>query len=351
MNTNGQKQVEDLLPGYFTGEIGKESRVIVDRWKNASPENMKQFQAFRTVWKAGGILTLMKQFNADEALKNVNARISGARKIHFLGIVQKIAAILLLPLLVYSGYITFRSKHQEYNKVQKAPVLWNEVKTITGMHSRFKLPDGSQVWLNTSSNLKYPLIFGDQREVELTGEAFFDIRKDEKHPFIVKVGEINIEVAGTSFNVLNYSDENQTEIVLKSGKIKLFTGDYSDRKEIISLEPGQKAVYIDSLRRVFIDDVEVIKYTAWMDGKLMFIDDPMDEVVRKINRWFNVDIILQDADLHEYVYKATFEDETLDQILELLKLSAPIEYTSEPRKLMPDGTFTKRKITIKKRNI
>ena len=350
MITNGPKQVEDLLPGYFSEEIGEEDRVIVEQWKNASPENMKQLQAFKNVWEMGGMLALMKRFDADEALKKVDRVIYDERKSRIIGILQKIAAVLLLPLLIYSAYLTFNSRENKSATNQEAPV-WNTIKTSTGMQSQFVLPDGSEIWLNASSSIKYPLVFGKYREVELSGEAFFDVQKDENHPFIVKLGKINIEVVGTSFNILNYSDESQTEIILKSGKVKVFSGDYSEANEITYLNPGQRAVYIDSLRKVFIDDVEVDKYTAWMEGKLVFIDDPMDEVVRKLNRWFNVDIILRDEGLHDYVYKATFEDETLDQILELLKLSAPIEYSSEPRKLLPDGTFSKRKIIIKKRTI
>ncbi|MBN1819520.1 MAG: FecR family protein [Prolixibacteraceae bacterium] len=349
MSTERPSQVEDLLPGYFSNEIGEADRVIIENWKNSSEKSLKDFQAFKMAWEAGKILTLMKQFNADVALKKVESRISKSKKIKITAILYKIAAILLLPLIIYSGYLTFSSIGKKSDSTQVATV-WNEVKTSTGMQSKFTLPDGSQVWLNSSTTLKYPLVFGDYREVELSGEAFFDVQKKENLPFILKMNKINIEVVGTSFNVLNYSEESQTEITLKSGKIKLFSGNYSDKKEITTMEPGQRAVYVDSLRKVFIDDVEVIKYTAWMEGKLI-IDDPMDEVVRKLNRWFNVDMILQDKSLHEYIYKATFEDETLDQVLELLKLSAPIEYTSEPRKLLSNGTFSKRKIIIKKRTI
>ena len=345
-----KRDVEELLPGYFSGELGEESRVMVEEWKNASNENKREFLDFKRVWEAGEKLALMKQFNADKALQKVHDQVFRVKRIAIGNVIKKVAAVLVIPLLVYSGYVTLQFEKQKNLFTSEAP-SWTEVSTTTGMQSKLTLPDGSEVWLNSATNLKYPSKFGKYREVEICGEAFFEVQKDDEHPFIVKTGKINIEVTGTSFNVLNYPEEIQTEVVLKSGEVKLFSGDVSDKNEISVLKPGQKATYIKNQGKVFINNTYVEKHTAWMEGKLMFVDDPMEEVVRKLNRWFNVEIVLQDTDLHEYVYKATFEDETLDQILELLKLSAPIEYTSNPRKLMPDGTFSKRKVIIKKRHM
>lgn len=218
------------------------------------------------------------------------------------------------------------------------------------MQADFLLPDSSHVWLNSGSVFKYPVSFAkDKRQVELTGEAFFDVAKDELHPFLVKAGKMNVEVKGTRFNVINYPDESLTELILESGSVRLFSGNYEDNKTITNIKPGELAIYDTVKNKLSVSKVDVRKYTAWKEGMLIFRDDHMEEVVRKLNRWFNVEIILQSPELKEYVYTATYRDETLPQILELLKISAPLKYSITERERLNDNSYSKRKIVINKR--
>ncbi len=273
----------------------------------------------------------------------------GYMRTGFLRIFSRVAAILLLPLLAYSVYISFENGKSDVLALNHPNM--QTVKTATGMQTDFQLPDGSHVWLNSGSILKYPVPFAnDIRQVELTGEAYFDVRKDASHPFVVNAGTMNIEVKGTKFNVVNYPDEATTEMILESGSVQLFSGDYENRKTIIKVKPGEMASYDKSANELKISKVEVDKYMAWKNGTLIFRDDKMDEVVRKLNRWFNVEIILQSPQLKEYIYTATYREETLAQILELLKISAPIKYTITDRVRQPDNSFSKRKIYITKQN-
>jgi transmembrane sensor len=265
----------------------------------------------------------------------------------FYSIFTKVAAILILPLLVYSIYLTSRTSSLNSSE----ELVWQTIKTPAGMQTDFILPDGSHVWLNSGTILKYPLSFAsDKRQVDLTGEAFFDVIKDASHPFLVKAGKMNIEVKGTRFNVLNYQDETLTKLILESGSVRLFSGDYDNRKTITNIKPGEIAVLNTATNQLSVSKVDVEKYTAWKEGLLIFRDDQMDEVVRKLNRWFNVEIILQNPGLKDYVYTATYRDETLPQILELLKISAPINYSITERKRLDDNSYSKRKIVITKRN-
>jgi len=261
---------------------------------------------------------------------------------------SKVAAILIIPLLIYSIYLT--SKTTRTHPAETNQFVWQTVKTPAGMQTDFLLPDGSHVWLNSGSVFKYPVPFAeDKRLVELTGEAFFDVAKDASHPFLVKAGELNIEVKGTRFNVINYPDETLTELILESGSVRLFTGDYENKKTITVINPGERAILDIAQNELSVGKVDVDKYTAWKEGILIFRDDQMDEVVRKLNRWFNVEIILKSPELKEYVYTATYRDETLNQILELLKISAPINYNITERERLNDNSYTKRKIVITKR--
>ena len=269
------------------------------------------------------------------------------RQNKFFTVFARVAAVVILPLLVYSIYLTSRTF--KTNLLGAKQVVWQTIKTPVGMQTDFLLPDGSHVWLNSGSVFKFPVSFAkDKRQVELSGEAFFDVSKDASHPFLVKAGKMNVEVKGTRFNIINYPDEMLTELILESGSVRLFSGDYEDHKTITLIKPGELASLDNNQNQLSVSNVDVEKYTAWKDGKLIFRDDQMDEVVKKLNRWFNVEIALQSSELKEYVYTATYRDETLPQILELLKISAPIKYNVIERKRLPDNSFSKRKIIITK---
>ena len=262
---------------------------------------------------------------------------------------SRVAAILILPLLIYSLYLSFEKFKTGSSAAGR--LVWQTVKTPAGMQTDFVLPDGSHIWLNSGSVLSYPLPFvQEKREVTLTGEAFFDVTRDNAHPFVVNAGKMNIEVKGTRFNVLNYTDEKITELILESGSVHLIYVDYKGNKVETQIKPGEHATLDNTRNLLSVNKVDVSKYTAWKEGMLIFRDDQMDEVVRKLNRWFNVEIILQSPELKDYVYTATYRDETLPQILELLKISAPVKYLITDRKRLPDNSYTKRKITITKRN-
>lgn len=260
----------------------------------------------------------------------------------------KFAAILIIPLFIYSAYLTatvFKAKSEKSSQT-----IWQTIKTPAGIQTDFALPDGSHVWLNSGSVFKYPVSFAeDKRQVELNGEAYFDVAKDASHPFLVKAGKMNIEVKGTRFDVISYPDEVLTELILVSGSVRLFSGKYEDNKTITNIKPGECAALNAAKNKLIISKVDIAKYTAWKEGLLIFRDDPMNEVVRKLNRWFNVEIILQSPELKEYVYTATYKDETLPQILELLKISAPVKYNITERKRLGDNSYSKRKIIITKR--
>ena len=259
----------------------------------------------------------------------------------------KVAAVLILPLLIYSVYLTSRITRTIPEDASK--MVWQTVKTTVGMQTDFLLPDGSHVWLNSGSVIKYPVSFAqNMRQVELTGEAYFDVVKDAAHPFMVNAGKMNIEVKGTRFDVINYPDETLIELILESGSVRLFSRDCKNNKTITNIKPGERAVLDLTENKLTVRKVNVDEYTAWKEGMLIFRDERMDEVVRKLDRWFNVEIILQSQELKEYVYTATYRDETLPQILELLKISAPISYRITDRKRLDDNSYSKRKVLITK---
>jgi len=261
--------------------------------------------------------------------------------VRILNVISKVAAVLFIPLVVYLC-ITRGSDFQIATET-----AYSEIYSPLGTRTMFYLPDGSSGWLNGGSYLEFPTQFkGKTREVLLTGEAYFDVVTDSKKPFIVKGEHTDVIAYGTSFNVQAYPEDTENRITLVCGNIRLLARINGKVLNLANLKPDQMCVYYPDTRLYRIKTVDVKKATAWKEGKLAFRDETFTEVVRKINRWYNVEIILMDEALRSYSYQATFMDETLDEVLKLLQHSAPIKYKNLGREKRPDGTFEKRKIEL-----
>lgn len=341
------ERIEELLPGSLSGELSDKDRAMIDDWRNESPENEAIYLESLKAWEALSLLNEMEQFNSFEALRKVSAKITQPHFAKWWISLQRVAAILILPLLVYSGYMTI--KNQPKNNSPEN-LMMQTITSRQGMVTQFELADGTKVWLNSGSELQFPTRFaGDKREVTLKGEAFFEVTKNEKQPFRVNANDLKVEVLGTSFNVVSFDDDNQSEVVLVTGKVALSSENGQIRTEYGTMHSGQRAVYIKEQQKISTEEVKVDKYIAWREGRLIFRDDSMEEVVKRLSRWFNVEITINDPEIKNYIYKATFQNENLVQVLNLLKLSAPIEYRITERKALPDGNFTKQKVYLMKK--
>lgn len=348
MNTDFN-DIEALLASYLSGDISDENRLVLDSWRQESPENEKLFREMAYTWDAMPFLQEMEQFNSFEALKKISPmldqEVSGT---NWVKILQRIAAILIIPLLAYASYLTI--SNNSLKRLSETGSIIQTISSSKGTVSQLTLSDGTKVWLNSGSTLQFPLRFtGKHRQVKLIGEAYLEVAKDENIPFLLNANELNVEVMGTSFNVVSYDDESVSEVVLVTGKVKLFSGSYNSGKQYGFMHPGQRVVYTKKSQKVAYEEVDVKKYIAWRNGDLIFSDDSMNEVVKRLSRWFNVEISVKDPEINDYIYKATFSDETLSQVLNMLKISAPIDYQIIESKPLPDGTFTKQKVILMKK--
>jgi transmembrane sensor len=288
-------------------------------------------------------------YNNDISLINKESR---RKKVIFGNILLKVAAFLLLPVLGLSLFMTIKYisvKHNQYAFSKSYNEVFSSVDAIT----KVSLPDGTSVWLNHNSKLKYPSIFeGDNRTVELTGEGYFEVVHNSLKPFIVRVGEIQVVATGTTFNILGYPGEDKIETSLIEGKV-ILQNLQPDKKPvtILSMEPSYLAIYKNTNKEVTTQRISDERTYSWKEGKLIFKKEPMGEVVKKLSRWFNIDIQIEDPRLYELTYTATFVHETLPQVLELLTMVTPINYTISNREEKSDGTFTQRKVILKYRKI
>jgi len=337
-----------LLASYFLRTLNESEERAFEEWKGASEENRMAFEDAEKVRHSLLLLDEMKGYNMTGALSKVHKKINQVKtpdQKGFLFYWQRIAAILFVPLLIAGAIYYILNKRIDENSV-----VWQTISTPPGVKFQAQLPDGTLIWLNSGSSLKYPSTFiGNSRNVKLTGEAFFDVAKDKKHPFLVDLGKINIEVVGTKFDASNYVGEKHTEVVLTSGNVRLFENQENERRLISEMKPGQQAVYHNTQNTITLKEVDTEKYISWVDGRLVFRDDSMEEVVNKLNRWFNVQIEIADPKIKDYIYTATFQGETIDQVLSLIAKTSPVEYAIIPGKRLNDGSFERQRIILKKR--
>lgn len=259
------------------------------------------------------------------------------------------AAILLLPVLSLLLY-TLSETGFEIGRHAEITVDSLKIESPIGSRTEVELTDGSIVHLNSGSRIEYPQNFtGNSREVMLKGEGYFDIVHNPEKPFVVKTGQLDIRARGTIFNVKAYPDEEVIATTLVEGKIIIEKeGSAGSRETIGTLEPEQHVTFNKKNGKITSSKGNIKKYIAWKDGKLVFDNDPIARVAKRLSQIFNVEIIVKDS-AKKYTYTVTFVDEPLFQILELMTVATPVEYKVLPRKKLPDGTYSKQKIIIQKK--
>lgn len=272
------------------------------------------------------------------------------------------------PFLKYAALIVFTAGftwigrdvmyRREVKQSEAHRVVNTEIFVPYGSKSKIILPDGSTVSLNSGSYLRYPSSFDSvNRSVFIQGEAFFDIRKDPRNPFIVKTADIMIKVLGTRFNVKSYSDEKTVETTLVSGSIEIYKNDssWSDRKRILVLKPNQQAIYEKQTGNIAVNEKnekagdKVIRpirtflvqkkddldpFIAWKDNRMIFRDESFSELSKKMERWYNVEIEIHSEDMSEALFSGIFEKETVEQALNALKIATPFEYKMNKNKII-----------------
>ena len=254
-------------------------------------------------------------------------------------IYMKAAAILLFPLIIAGGIIySYLGYHGQSKNDQ---IVNSTIYAPLGARVAFNLPDGTTGMLNSDSRLSYSLPFINNRYVELEGEAWFDVKHDEDHPLEISTTNSTVKVLGTSFNISAYATENYVDVILQEGKVE-FQNNKGDEK--VSMLPSERLVFQNGTISKSFTDPE--KYSAWTEGKLVFRGDPMAEVARRIERWYNVKVELADQELEKYSFRATFKDDKLEDVLHFLCMTSPIICQIIPRELLDDGTYKKEEVII-----
>lgn len=346
-NTCSGEELHKILEWVNTDSLPKEEIKgwILDDWNSFSePENFGNDEQLSSLFDK-------IQAKIDSGDRQSNERAIKPMAFHsFINWLTKAAAILLIPVLAFLLY-NIQDDKTEMAKIASLSADSLEVIAPVGSRTIVHLSDGSTVHLNYGSKIKYPRFFsGPTREVALAGEGFFQVEHNPEQPFIVKAGKLNVMAVGTTFNVLAYPDDNVIETTLVNGKIILTKQDTKGQTTTIgSMIPGQHVDYKTNTGAISSTSGNVEKYIGWTNGKLIFVDTPITRIAEKLSRMFNVDIEIRN-DVKDLYYTFTLVDEPLNQILDLMAIATPeMVYEIIPRKKMPDGTFSKQKIRIEKR--
>jgi transmembrane sensor len=209
-------------------------------------------------------------------------------------------------------------------------LVYNTLKIPYGKRFELQLSDGTIVHLNSGTTLKYPVKFiaGENRQVFLDGEAFFDVTKDKTHPFVVNADNLNIRVLGTHFNVSNYPEDNLTDVVLVEGSVGLYSAkeQFNAEKNTI-LKPGFKGSFSKNTNKIMTKAVITDVYTAWIKGGLTFRDMTFKDISKKLERHYNVTIVNQNSKLSNEKFNASFGDEPIAKVLSYFNEIHGINYT------------------------
>lgn len=341
---NENEQIPDYVFACLQNIGTEQEKLLLKQWL-IEPSNTKIYSQLQKIDQLSTDLSLYRSFNLETGRKKVQKSISSTKTALTFIRLQRIAAILFLPLILASLLVVYQNSLLKDDL--RASVVLQQIDAQPGTKTHFFLPDSTEVWLNSASTIKFPSVFtGTTRLVELDGEAYFKVYKNKRKPFIVKNGNFEVEALGTIFNLSAYTEDNKFLATLEEGKIKV--GHNATYQSLIIL-PGEQVCFSAGAKQLEKLKVDVQDVIAWKDGRLVFNQTPFSDVVLALGRWFNADIKLADQSIANYRYTATFTNESLDQVMELLKLTAPIDFKKENRVVIEGNQFTKAKIQIHKK--
>lgn len=335
-----KKEINELdLFRYMNRELTGQKQTEVEEWINASEENRKIAEDYYELSFAVTSLQIIKRSVPQKALKKVDKRIRQKQFRRLYLFVQKAAVILLLPLLFLSGYFLLQPK-------QEAPVFYLEARMTPGMTGSTVLPDGTKIWLNSSSSLKYPNQFaGPTREVTLDGEAYFEVAARAAMPFIVHTKNSSVKVLGTKFNIDAYSTNDFIATTLVEGSIEFNYQNKDDLSRTILIKPNEQVYYDKKTSRARLGETYVPKDIAWKNGQIVLRDTPLSDILWILSKRFNVEFIIKDPAFYKYSFTGIFTNQQIERVLEHFKRSSGMRYKIN---YLPDpnGEITRNQVEL-----
>lgn len=310
------------IAAYLTGNCTEEERAWLQDWALASPKNRQMLQQAERAWMQSDQAQLLPDhYDVELAWNQVAQKLETRKRSQRIVTLRQYAAaaavLLLLSLMFW------------WQKSSSEPA-YVQIET-QDFQADFLLPDGSRVWLNEYSSLRYAEAF-ETRDVHLEGEAFFEVRRNETLPFRVLSRDVTTQVLGTSFNVRAYSQQTSVEVAVRSGKVQV-----QANSEQVILEAGEAARYQNASQALLFEKAADANADAWKTGLLRFEDHSLLQVVQILQRQFDTVIQLENNALENCRFTGAFEDASLDEVLQVLAFGLNLELHTRQDTLLLQG--------------
>ena len=329
-STNTHIEIDELIATYLSQGLEAEKLSELENWLKASPENQKHFQQMREIWFSTISASEEERYNKEEAYSRFLSRTrqthqeeKTVKKLSLHKFFYGAAAVALLCLISFASYRTGTEqvKKQFAEMVVEAPL---------GSKTRLYLPDGTLVWLNAGSTITYSQGFGvEERKLKLSGEGYFEVTRNKQLPFEITTKELQLRVLGTKFNFRNYPEDEEVSVSLLEGKVSL--RNYLKNDALCYLEPDQKAILNKKNGKLMVSASEA-RYTAeWTNGFLFFDEELLPDIIKELERSYNVKIYIEDESLKTFRFYGNFvrKEQTIQEILEMLASTGKLEYRIE----------------------
>ncbi|MDR2920020.1 MAG: FecR domain-containing protein [Tannerella sp.] len=296
---------KELLLKYFAGKTSEEEEKQIMDWVEASSENYQLYLQERKYWNALLVNSNLKKISLQEKPK---------RTVNLWMFSTAAAAIALLFVLM-----------QWLRPVSIPDEKWQTIWVPAGQRAQITLDDGTTVWLNSRSRLSFPTSFvANKRVVKLNGEGFFEVQKDSEHPFIVETNKYNIEVLGTSFNVLAYQDHEIFETSLINGLVQV--SPLQHNMQSITLNPRERV--IESSGKLQVTQIDNYEHFRWREGLICLDDERFENLINKFSLYFDIRIQIENPKLLDYRCTGKFrQNDGIDYALKVLQSEMKFTYT------------------------
>jgi len=354
-------EIELLIINYLTGSITEDELSRLQSWIEKSPQNKQQFNSLRNAWLLAGykhedipgrsenLHVKFRQLKVNPDIIDSSQTEAKTKSLKYL----KLAASWIVFLAIGSLITYWYSGRKQSDQIAGSSGRV-EIHSPLGSRSRITMPDSTRIWLNAGTTISYNGDYGlISRKIDLVGEAYFDVKSDSRHPFIVHASEVDIKALGTRFNVKAYTEEKSITATLEEGKIDITVPGSDEKKENILLKPNESFIYhkestgnpdktetasdkmgsLDKDNTGSPENIDVISnvktelYTSWKDPRWIIEREPFNTLVPMLERRYNMKIIFQNTDIRDFKFTGTVENESIDQLLNAIKFTAPIEYS------------------------
>ncbi len=311
--------MKEIITKYFEGVASKAEQTQLLEWLR-DKKNRLIFDGLKLDWEKNSKNRNLPKGSEniwlaiqDQMLQKSYHRWQQSRRTNMF---FRIAAVFFFVISLGIASIFFLEKEDPRAE------LYTNIVAEKGQISKVVLPDGSEVWLNSGSEIIYNNLFAeDNRNLELTGEAYFQVKRNPELPLVVSNGEVQVKVLGTKFNVAAYPESDKIQIVLEAGKVDLLAA--KDASSLYSMKPGELASYDKTKRNITVSNVNTIKFTSWKDGIINIYNQTLEELVERLEKRYNQQFDY-DEEIKNYHFTFTIKNEPLDQIIKLMEQIAPI---------------------------